>query len=330
VNGGRSGSITFVQRFGSAANLNLHAHAIVLDGVFVEAPSGELQFHCTAPPSDADIAALLATIRKRILRHLERRGLLHDDQADPLSDESPLLASCYATSIAHRQTLGRRRGTRLDRLGDLDAARVAHRAPMQAHLDRFDLHAGLTIAAQHAHGRLALEKLLRYCARPPIAQDRLAELPDGRITLQLKTPWSDGTTHVIYEPLDFIAKLAALIPRPHKNLILYHGVLAANAAWRKRVIAYGRDAEPSSELAPSVTDSPQRTRRQWADLMRRAFGYDLLSCPNCGGKLQLIACVMERGAIRKILTHLRLTPDPPAVCRARASPDAREQLDTTA
>ena len=62
--------------------------------------------------------------------------------------------------------------------------------------------------------------------------------------------------------------------------------------------------------------------------MRRAFGYDLLSCPNCGGKMQLLACIMERGAIRKILTHLGLPPDPPALARARASPDAWEQFDT--
>jgi hypothetical protein len=56
---GRSGSVTFVQRFGSAANLNLHAHAIVLDGVFTEALNGELLFHRADPPSDADIAALV-------------------------------------------------------------------------------------------------------------------------------------------------------------------------------------------------------------------------------------------------------------------------------
>ena len=200
---------------------------------------------------------------------------------------------------------------------------------MQAHIDRFDLHAGLTIAAQHAHGRIALEKLLRYCARPPIAQDRLSELPDGRITLQLKTPWTDGTTHVIYEPLDLIAKLAALIPRPHKNLILYHGVLAANAAWRNRVVAHGRNASPS-ELGQTITDPSQYKRRQWADLMRRAFGYDLLACPNCGGKMQLLACVMEPGAIRKILNHLGLPPDPPVAAHARASPDEWETFDTTA
>jgi hypothetical protein len=63
---------------------------------------------------------------------------------------------------------------------------------MQAHLERFDLH-GLTIAAQHALVA-SRWKAVRYCARPPLAQDRLQELPDGRITLQLKTPWSDGST----------------------------------------------------------------------------------------------------------------------------------------
>lgn len=292
--------------------------------------NGELRFHRADAPSDADIAALLATIRKRILRHLDRHGLFQDDRADPFSDEAPLLATCYATSITHRQTLGKHPGARLHRLGDPDAARAEHRAPLQAHIDRFDLHAGLTIAAQHAHGRLALEKLLRYCARPPIAQDRLTELPDGRITLALKTSWSDGTTHVIYEPLDLIAKLAALIPRPHKNLILYHGVLAANAAWRKRVVCYGRNAAASSALGEPNASGPQHKRKQWADLMRRAFGYDLLTCPNCGGKMQLLACVMERSAIRKILSHLRLPPDPPATARARAPPDSWEQFHTTA
>jgi hypothetical protein len=112
-------------------------------------------------------------------------------------------------------------------------------------------------------------------------------------------------------------------------LILYHGVLAANAAWPKRVIAYGRNGAGSAELDHRVTDPPQPKRKQWADLMRRAFGYDLLSCPNCGGKMQLLACILERGAIRKILTHLRLPPDPPALARARASPDVWEQFDTT-
>ena len=64
--------------------------------------------------------------------------------------------------------------------------------------------------------------------------------------------------HVIYEPLDLIAKLAALIPRPHKNLTLYHGVLAANAAWRKRVVGYGRRELPAD--AVQQTDPPRHKR----------------------------------------------------------------------
>jgi hypothetical protein len=86
-------------------------------------------------------------------------------------------------------------------------------------------------------------KLFRYCARPPIADERLQALKDGRIALQLKTPWHDGTTHVLFEPLDFVAKLAALVPRPRKNVVLYHGLLSANAAWRSHVIRHGRTAQ---------------------------------------------------------------------------------------
>lgn len=73
-----------------------------------------------------------------------------------------------------------------------------------------------------------------------VSDERLRIGADGSIFLRLKTPWKDGSTHVVYEPLDFIAKLAAQVPRSHKNLVVYHGVLAANAAWRSRVVAYGR------------------------------------------------------------------------------------------
>jgi hypothetical protein len=79
--------------------------------------------------------------------------LLDDERgyADPLSDEAPLLASCYATSIGHRQTVGKRPGAPLQRIGqDPDAPWVEYRGPLQAHLDGFDLHASLTVAAQHS------------------------------------------------------------------------------------------------------------------------------------------------------------------------------------
>ena len=87
------------------------------------------------------------------------------------------------------------------------------------------------------------------------------------MVLALKTPWADGTTHLAYEPLDFLAKLAALIPRPHKNLVLYHGVLAARSKLRARVVNYGRQDEGMDH--PEVRTPTRNERSAWAELMRR-------------------------------------------------------------
>ena len=65
-------------------------------------------------------------------------------------------------------------------------------------------------------------------------------LGDGRARVRLKRAWRDGTTHLLFEPVEFLEKLAALTPRPAINLILYHGVLAPHARWRPAVVAYGR------------------------------------------------------------------------------------------
>ncbi len=75
------------------------------------------------------------------------------------------------------------------------------------------------------HGR-RLERLCRYMARPPIAEERLSVDGDGLVVYELKHPFSDGTTHVLFEPNDFIARLAALVPRPRAHLVRYHGLFA--------------------------------------------------------------------------------------------------------
>jgi hypothetical protein len=54
--------------------------------------------------------------------------------------------------------------------------------------------------------------------RPPLANDRLKILDDGTLRLQLKKPWSDGTSSVDLEPLAFIARLAALVPLPRRHV----------------------------------------------------------------------------------------------------------------
>ncbi len=58
----------------------------------------------------------------------------------------------------------------------------------------------------------------------------------GQVVYQLKTPYRDGTTHFVFEPIEFLARLAALVPRPRGNLVRYHGILAPNAKHRSAVV----------------------------------------------------------------------------------------------
>ncbi len=96
----------------------------------------------------------------------------------------------------------------------------------------FSLHAGV---AARAHERQKLERLCRYIARPAVSEKRLSLLGNGNVRYELKTPYRDGTTHVIFEPLDFLARLVALVPKPRVNLTRFHGVFAPNSAHRARV-----------------------------------------------------------------------------------------------
>jgi hypothetical protein len=83
----------------------------------------------------------------------------------------------------------------------------------------FSLHAGI---AAKAHQREKLERLCRYIARPAVVTERLSLTRQGEFRVALKTTYRDGTTHVVLQPLDFIARLAALVPRPRVNLTRFH------------------------------------------------------------------------------------------------------------
>ncbi len=75
----------------------------------------------------------------------------------------------------------------------------------------FSLHAGVRCGA---HQRKELERLCRYITRPAIANERLKRNGEGQVVLQLKSAYRDGTTHIVMSPLEFMQRLAALVPRP--------------------------------------------------------------------------------------------------------------------
>jgi putative transposase len=243
IRDGQTGTVTVIQRFGSGLQLNIHFHTLVLDGVFSDAPPGRLTFHPAPPPSDEDVAQVLATVRARLGRLLARRRAEPADdtaRADPLAETSPVLSGLVGASVQGRVALGPRAGARVRRLGDEpDLGHATSRGPRQAQLDGFDLHANVWVPPNN---RARLEHLCRYLLRPPLAQDRLRLRADGRVLVELKTVWRDGTSHFLFEPIEFLEKLAALIPRPAVNLLGYHGVLAPRARWRSQVVRYARPA----------------------------------------------------------------------------------------
>ena len=168
----------------------------------------------------------------------------------------------------------------------------------------FSLHAGV---AARADERKKLERLCRYISRPAVSEKRLSLTPNGNIRYQLKTPYRDGTTHVIFEPLDFIARLAALVPKPRINLTRFHGVFAPNSQYRARVTPAkrGKGAKPkASDEGQEKTPAERRAAMTWAQRLKRVFGIDIETCPACGGAVRIIACIEDPVVIERILIHL--------------------------
>jgi ribosomal protein S27AE len=325
---GRGGAVAIIQRFGAALNLNIHVHALVLDGVYVE-DGVALRFHACDAPTDDEMDRLLGVIERRLLRLLARRGVVDavgdDGGADRWREEAPVLAGIAAASVQGHLALGERAGAAVRRGGgsaELLALAPQGLGPCHARRNGFDLHAGGVVPPRD---RARLERLCRYALRPPIAQERLHRTPEGQVILDLRHRWADGTTYLVFEPLELLERLASLTPRPRINLLLYYGVLGARSAWRSRIAAPDR-ASSDTPLAmagdpvlATATDRP-KTNWRWAELMQRSFGFDVLACPRCGDRLELIALIENPSVIRRILSHLGLPTEVPAARPARPPP----------
>ena len=142
----------------------------------------------------------------------------------------------------------------------------------------------------------------------------------------LKTPYRDGTTHIVVEPLDLMARLAALVPPPRMHLTRYHGVFAPHSKLRAAVTPAGRGkgSKPQAEEGAEKPATPRHVAMSWAKRLKRVFGVDIEACARCGGKLKVIASIEEPAVIAKILAHLeRTAPDhyqPELPLGARAPP----------
>ena len=326
---GRSGAVTIVQRFGGALNTNIHFHTLAIDGVFSK-DGDAVRFHPSPSLDAVDVDEVLATVEAYVQRLLEGRGSHDGDDGgntvDEWANDAPVLAGLAAASVQGRVALGPRAGARVRRRGDsLAAADPPGLGSCHARHSGFDLHAGLCVPANQ---RPQLERIARYALRPPVAQDRLDWTDDGQVRLELRRPWSDGTTHLLFDPVELLERLAALTPRPRINLILYHGVLGPRAAWRSLVVQFGTtdcpsaaaDSAPADKAHPETADRRPGRNYLWAELMRRSMSLDVLACHRCGGRLRLIAVIDEPAVVERILRHLGLPTEIPEARPARAPP----------
>ena len=172
----------------------------------------------------------------------------------------------------------------------------------------FSLHAG--VVAQ-VHQRDKLERLCRYISRPAVSEKRLSLTSNGRVRYELKTSYRNGTTHVIFEPLDFIAKLAALVPKPRVNLTRFHGVFAPNSKHRIQVTpakqGKKRKKTPSSNTDDWFDKTPEERHHamSWMQRLKWVFNIDMENCEKCDGQVKVIASIEDPAVIKHILKHLK-------------------------
>jgi hypothetical protein len=361
-------SVTAIQLFGGAVNLNPHFHSIFADGVFCERADGGVQFVPALSPTDEDVARICGQVAWRVQRLVERRleeGAL-DDAAQEAQAERQLAFAPLA-STARREA------------GWEHPDQQGRRKRRSAMVDGFSLHADVSVTAED---RGALERLCRYALRSSFSLQRLSVRPDGQVCYRLKRPWptAGGATELVLHPVEFLRRLARLIPAPRANLVRYHGAFSSNSALRDRIIPRvprsGRtcghvgSAAPGAEgdQAPALPDSsppaqgaaeqvlasgrlpalatavsldepflppallgpPLEAEQRgevrdryldWASLLKRVFGEEILVCSRCGhSPMRVIAAIDDGPLVEKILVHLGLPTDRPVISPARSPP----------
>ncbi len=229
------------------------------------------------------------------------------------------MAAVTSASIRGQVATGDRAGQRLRRrLVDPEAGVRSGRLCFSSR--GFSLHAATRVGAKD-RGRL--EQLCRYVMRPPLAAGRLAVVDADTLAFALKTPWSDGTTHLLLSPDELIEKLVALVPPPRLNLVRYHGVLAPHAADRWRIVPEpATRADEAEDGCGHARPASGRQRLSWAKLLARVFRIDVSVCPNCGGRMRMIATLTDPASIRRCLAGRGLSRRAPPIAPPRPAPQA--------
>ncbi|CAN5689765.1 IS91-like element ISVsa3 family transposase [soil metagenome] len=299
----RIGAVAFIHRFGSSLNTHVHFHVCVVDGVFEVA---------ALPNSDSSDPTEPEKITFHAATGLEANTISEVQQEVQQTARQRILRAFVARKL----------------IETTDAKAMAN----TKHGGGFSVDAGVCIAAQD---RAGLERLLRYCARPPFALERLHQRGQN-VVYHCPKPQPGGKQQdLILTPLELIARIAALVPPPRSHRHRYFGVLAPNSPQRAFVTAMAQGAVPTSpstnqddvpESANTNGNADQeekprsRAHYLWAMLIARIYEVFPLLCPHCGGQMQLIAFITSGEEVRKILEHIVEDARAPKISPARGPP----------
>jgi len=291
-----AGAVTVIQRFDSALRLNVHAHTLVLDGVYVRGADGEtLRFLSLPAPTEDEVHNVADRTAKRVVAALQKRGRTLEALSNGNETEvDAALRACYDAAARTPKT----------RVVEPGRLRADERVAVVA---GFNVHAGRAIDGRD---RRQLERVCRYLLRPPIATERLTEAGDA-LQYELKRPWRNGTRFVTLEPHELLSRICAMVPPPRFHTVRFHGVLAPNANLREQVVASARPHVPSIELSPEPlqlplfselfeqqADASGTRRKPWAWLLGHVFAVDVTVCPRCSGPMKWRQVALEPDAIR--------------------------------
>jgi hypothetical protein len=323
----QTGAVTLIQRFGGHVNLNIHFHMLHVQGAWeISADNTAAIFHAASNPTQSQLLNCIDKIAAGTIKILKRMNLVEEapdgiDVVTENEDSDDPLANIQAASTQNKIALGPRTGKNIRRLieqleEEFRSAEPHITGDMVARFMGFSLHAGVGVWSSN---KARLEQLIRYTARPAVSEERLSQSANGDILYKLKKPWTDGTTSVIFSPLEFIEKLASLVPPPRIHLTRFHGILAPHSQFRKLVVPEKPEEEIQEQIGDKSlpVDNQKQNRISWAKLLSRVFSLDMDNCELCGGQMKAISAILKQEVIEKILTHLGLPARAPPIAPSR-------------
>jgi len=305
------GAVSFLHRFGASLNPHFHFHLCVLDGLFEKIDPDQSSESKTTSLRFHEVTALSPQLLERLQNIVRSRVLRHFRRHG-------LLEPHEATDMLTWD-----------------------------HGGGFSLNATVRIEATD---RAGLERLIRYCARPPFALERLhlvGACPD-QVLYVLPKPDPAGRTALRLSALEFLDRLATILPPPRIHRHRYHGVFAPNAPLRPLVTQRAHldnalaaqvpvqdlplpltsaASPPKPEApAPQPQDTSPSQPSRWAALLARIYEVFPLVCPTCQAPLTFIAFLTEPEPIIQILAHIGEPTSPPLIHPPRGPPQTELEM----